>query len=508
MDFHSQEARYQNYNQQGCIQGTQETILEVIQLWANDSNVSPIFWLNGLTGIGKSTIAQSVVKWCGTINQLGLSFFCPHNPNDYNNPHLILTLATQLAMKHSRAHSALVSLLQSDPGIIYKPLFEKMEMIANLLKLVDTPTIIVIDALDDWMDDESQSAFLSALEYWIMDIPKAKFLITSQPKPHLLDSFHFPLYSGIADGFTLDNTMPDLVNHDIRVFLEHELSGLAEKNGLDNWPTITQLDLLCNRTAGHFAYAVATVKFLSNASSTPSKQYAVIEHHPDDTIHEGTVEGVHRGLSLDSLCTSTFQAAFKNNNAEDDALVRSVLAAVVLTTHPIPPSAIADLTCLEAKEVMSLLESMQSLLRLQEDPDRPVQPFHKLLSDLLTSPTRCTDERFYISPGKFHYEIALNCLRLMNETLRGDLAFRVQDTTDPDSEHPRGRTAFEYACTSWHIHLSESRGDFTTLIPALRHFLEEVLTAWLKVLENLDADPVFALNKTISWLREVCLGLL
>jgi len=174
--------------------------------------------------------------------------------------------------------------------------------------------------------------------------------------------------------------------------------------------------------------------------------------------------------------------------------VCSVIAAVVLATHPLPPSAIADLTCSEVNEVMSILRSMQSLLRLQEDPDQPVYPFHKLLSDLLTSPTRGVDERFYISPGKFHSEITLNCLKLMNETLGDHLQFM-------------GSIALKYACTSWHTHLSESREDVTTLIPTLHHFLEDKIGAWLEVLAGLREDPVFALKKAMSWLHEVCLGL-
>ena len=152
-------------------------------------------------------------------------------------------------------------------------------------------------------------------------------------------------------------------------------------------------------------------------SNIPSDQYATNAHSPDDTVHGGTAEDVHRGVSLNSLCASILQAPSWERFVEGDATVRSVLGAVVLAVHLLPPSAIVALARLEVRRVMSVLRSIQPLLKLHEDPDETVLPFHKLLPDLLISPTRCTDRRFYISLGKFHSEIALNCLKLMNKTL-------------------------------------------------------------------------------------------
>ena len=500
--------RYQHSNQNGYLYGMQDGVLEVIKIWAKDSNKPPILWLNGCVGTGKTTIAQSFMEWCNAHAQLSSSFFCPYNPSNYNNSQPIFALAVQLAQKHPEVQSALVALLQSNPDIVYQPTHDQVEkLIVTPLKLIDIPTIVVIDALDDWMNDASQSAFLSAIESWIQEIPKVKFFITSQPKPHILASFYFPILSGLVDIFDLNGTISDLVNDDIKLFLNHKLAELAKQKGVYNWPTTTQLDLLCNRAAGLFVYAVATVMFLDNTLRTPDKQYAIIERSPDDTIHEGIAEGAHRGLSLDSLCNSIFQASFRNNDAEDDAIVCSVLACVVLAAPPLPPSAIADLIHIEVEEVLSILGLIQPLLRLHEDPNQPVHPVHKLLSDLLTSPIRCVDNRFYISPGKYHSELALNCLKLMNEAFGGNFSFNSQDSIGPEVKSLDKGVALKYACTSWHNHLSKSREDIPPLIPTLLHFLEDKLAQWLEVLGVSGVDPVVALNKTIFWLHEVCLDL-
>ena len=494
----TQGARYHYYDQQGCLQGTRGTVLESLESWTRDFSGPPIIWLNGLFGTGKSVIAQTVVEWCDAQDQLVLSFFCSHNIYIHNNPHLVFPfLAIQLAQKCPEVRSTVVSLLRFNPKTAYESPFDQVEkLIVGPLKLMGIPTVIVIDGLDGWADDTLQSSIISAVEHWAQEIPKVKFLMTSQPKPHILASFHLSLLNGLANTITLHAIEPDLIDNDIRLFLKHELSELATWNKLDKWPTATQLDLLCDRAAGLFVYAVATAKFLGYRHALPNEQYTIIANSPEDTIHEGKVEGVHAGLSLDSLCLSILQKSFRNNKYEDDVIVCPVLAVVVLATYPLPPSAIATLIGLEVGEVMSVLRSIQPLLRLHEDPDQPVHPFHKLFSDLLTSPTRCVDKRFYISPGKFHSKIALGCFELMNKTFKGRLL--SQDHT-MDSE-----AAFQYACTSWHIHLTEAREDIATLVTAFSKFLEEDVGPWSET----TTVTVSTQDEIVSWLCEVCFGLL
>ena len=475
--------------------------MEVIQLWIKDSKSLPIFWLVGPAGVGKSAIAQMVVEWCDERGQLASSFFCSQDANHHHTDFcpIFPTLAIQLAQKHLRIRLVLVSLLRSDPDVVYESPSDQVEqLIVKPLKLVDVSTVIIIDGLDEWMDDESQFTVVSTIEHWVKEIPKVKFLVTSRPKHNI---FVGPDILFCTQLFMLT---PDLIDSDIRRFLEHELSRLASRNRLDGWPMATQLDLLCHRAAGLFVYAVATVKFLGRKHTSPDKQYTIIEHSPDDTIHEGTVEGVHRGLSLDSLCTSILQSSIRANDAGDDAVVRLVLATVFLVAHPLPPPAIATLIHLDVEKVASIIRSIEPLLRIHEAPEaeEPVRPFHKLLPDLLTSPDRCADKRFYISPGKFHSEIALNCLKLVNETLQGDPSVG-SEVNSPE------KIALGYACRSWHVHLAETREGITVLIPTLRHFLEHKYGAWLGMLSILGATGVAAsaLDKTISWLCDVRLGL-
>ena len=70
-------AAYQHGNRRGCLRGTRETVLTEIESWAKDFDASPVFWLNGLAGTGKSTIAQTISELLFADGLLGASFFAP-----------------------------------------------------------------------------------------------------------------------------------------------------------------------------------------------------------------------------------------------------------------------------------------------------------------------------------------------------------------------------------------------------------------------------------------------
>ena len=371
-------------------------LLDDIEQWTGDFTGPSIFWLKGLAGTGKSAIARTVAERCVASGVLGASFFCSADPilENHNNPSAIFpTLAFQLAYKYSKVRSTLIPHLQSNPDIAHESIESQAEkLIIRPLQAENVPMVLVIDALDECKDKE---LILSVLANIIEQVPKVKFFITSRPEPLIKCGFRHLMH--ITNTYALHDIASDSTHNDIRVFLEHELSRLATRKGLDGWPTAAQLDLLCSRAAGHFAYAVATVKLLGDTFRLPNKRYATtIQRTPDDTSHEGRMEGVHRGLSLDSLCISILRVSFANNSPDEDAMVRLVLATAALFTPPFSPSAIPEAVNLERDDVVQILESIHSLLELREDFDHPVRPFHRLFSDCLTNRARCLDERFLI----------------------------------------------------------------------------------------------------------------
>jgi len=490
-------------------------VLDEIERWTEDFDKSPIFWLNGLAGTGKSTIAQTIAERLFADDRLGASFFCSRSFEDRSNLRLVFpTLAFQLAQKYPKFRSSLVPLLQFNPDIDHESLLDQMQkLLVKPLRSANISTVIVIDALDECKDDEPESAILLVLGKSVSEIPGVKFIITSRPEARITSGFRGPLLKDSTDIFVLHKVEPRTIGNDIRRFFKHELSGVAHRcGGSEDWPTDEQLDSLCRRAAGFFVYAVATVNFLKHGFKRPSDRLNTIMKSPESTAHEGGVE-LKVYASLDSLYTSILREAFRKNGDEDNGMVRSVLSAVVLVTNPLSPSVIAALMGFECDEVVLLLESIQSLLTLHEDIDDPVRPFHKSFPDFITDPTRCTDPRFYIS-SDYHTELFLHFLERMGKSLKKNICSlpdyvlnsEVEDL--PEKIEESGiRGALEHVCRSWDKHLIVTKHRTSDVLSALGDFLGEKFVFWLEVLSVVGAvgDAARALSAAVKWLNEVCL---
>ena len=476
-----------------------------------------MYWLNGLAGTGKTTIAQTIAERTFANGQLGASFFCSRDFEDRNNLRLIFpTLAVQLARNYADFRSLFVPLVQSDPGITQESLFNQMDkLIVQPLKGTCVSTVIIIDALDECKDDEPASAILFVLGQLVSEIPKVKFFVTGRPEPRIREGFRLPPLAEATRIVVLHEVEPSQVDSDILLFFRNKFSEIVRRRrGLDDWPTEEQLDLLCKRAAGLFVYAVASIKFIDKQITHPKTQLDILLRSPENSAREAKTKFKEK-TTLDSLYASILQGAFgEEDDPDTDSKIRSVLGAMVLAANPLSPSAIATLLGFDVEDVFPLLSSIQSLLILEDDTNRPLRPFHKSFPDFITDPTRCTNQRFYVSLSDHHSHLSINCLGLMNRTLERNLCELPDGVMNCDVDDLQERIerhidlALRYACKSWHVHLIHAHTasvDALGITPSIRRLLENKFLFWLEVLSVLGAvrSAVDALQAAAGWL-EVC----
>src|SRR5258707_6108097 len=88
---------------------------------SSDATVKPIYWVNGLAGIGKSTIARTVAEDAKNRNLLGASFFFSRQEKELSDADLFIpTIAYQLAESHPKVRPAVIKVLLRDPNIFKK----------------------------------------------------------------------------------------------------------------------------------------------------------------------------------------------------------------------------------------------------------------------------------------------------------------------------------------------------------------------------------------------------
>ena len=419
------------------------------------------------------------------------------------------TLAVQLARNYPEFRSIFVPLVESDPGIAHEMPYDQMDrLIVQPLLKSGISTVIVIDALDECEDDDPASAILFVLGQFVANICNAKFFVTGRPEPRIQQGFRLPLLAKATDIFVLHAVESNQVYSDIRLYFKHSFSELkARQSRLEGWPTEEQLDLLCDRAAGLFVYAVATIRFIDQKNKNPKKQLGYLLQSLESGF-EGRTK-VRKNTTLDSLYLSILQEAFGDYDPEGGPDVRSVLGAVILATDPLSPSTIATLLGFDTDDISPLLSSAHSLLIFQEDIDQPVRPFHKSFPDFIVEPARCTNPEFRVCPSDQHAELLVGCLELMNQKLERNICKLPDGVVNSEVNNLGERTkqyigkALEYACKSWHKHLTKNMVAQTLTI--FHQFLMEKFLFWLEVLSVIGAtrEAVDALEAAVKWL-DVC----
>ena len=107
-----------------------------------DANGKPIFWLNGMAGTGKSTIARTVARSFADESYLGASFFFKKGEGDRGTAsRLFTTIATDLLAHVPDLSSGITTAIDADPLISEKGLKEQFEklILQPLLKIRQAP---------------------------------------------------------------------------------------------------------------------------------------------------------------------------------------------------------------------------------------------------------------------------------------------------------------------------------------------------------------------------------
>ena len=156
---HTADAGYRSGNRQGCLKGTRKDVLQEIEHWSTSEQGQRIFWLNGLAGTGKSTIAQTFAEPSFADGRLRASFFCSRDFEARSNLQAIFsTLAFQLAYQYPSFRKELIQVLKAHPDVGRESLCSQMEkLIVGPLQATHISTLIIINALYECKDEEPSS---------------------------------------------------------------------------------------------------------------------------------------------------------------------------------------------------------------------------------------------------------------------------------------------------------------------------------------------------------------
>ena len=506
------DASYLCGNRQGCLKGTRREVLWEIECWLTEERNQRVFWLNGLAGTGKSTIAQTFAEMAFADGRLGASFFCSRDFEDRSNLQTIFpTLAFQLAYQHPLFRKELLQVLRTRPDAGRESLCSQMEkLILGPLKTTKISTLIIIDALDECKDKEPASAILSILSRYVDQIPDVKFFITGRPEPRIRTGFRLESLTPITEVMKLHEVKPEAVDRDIKLFFRTQLTNLVKNRSdvdlTEAWPSPSDIEILCKKAAGLFIYAATVIKFIDSEVDLPTERLFVITSLPKSTVEEGK-------SGVDQLYTKILERAFQNvhtDNSQRYLRFRDVVGTVLLTFNPLSVKGLSELLGYSTQHISNTLRPLHSLLLVPETMEDPICVFHKSFPDFLLDPDRCEDRNFYVDPTIRHVEILLSCLRLMDGRLKKNICnlndhvalSKVKDLSTRKKTHIGD--SLEYASQFWTKHLlgiPASSPHAEEVQKAIEKFFTVHLLHWIEVLAltgNLGAG-VYAMNDIEQW---------
>jgi hypothetical protein len=510
--YHTAEAGHRCGNREGCLRGTRKGVLWEIEQWLTSEQEQRVFWLNGLAGTGKSTIAQTFAETSFADGKLGASFFCSRDFNDRSNIKAIFpTLAFQLAYRYPPFRKELLPVLKANPDAGRESLCSQMEkLIVGPLKATHIPTLIIIDALDECKDEQPASAILSVLSRYVNEIPSVKFFITGRPEARIRTGFRLKLLLPITEIFKLHEVEPEAVGSDIKLFFQTQLTNLVENRSdcdtTGDWPSPPDIEILCKKAAGFFIYASTVIKFVASENSAPAQGLALVTSLPQSTVEEGR-------SGIDQLYTKVLEQAFHNiyvDNSQHYHNFRTVMGTILLILNPLPIKALSELLGHDIPYIRTAIRSLHSLLLIPDNPEDPIRTFHKSFPDFLTDPKRCRDNRFLVEPTVQHAEILLSCLNLMKLRLKKNICnldhhaglSEVQDLSARKKVYIGD--ALEYACRFWTKHLlgiPNTSSHVKEVQKAIDTFFTTCLPYWIEVLaltQNLEVG-VYAIDEIEQW---------
>ena len=515
---HVAGAGYRSGNRQGCLRGTRKDVLRQIESWLADEGDQRVFWLNGLAGTGKSTIAQTFAETSFSDGKLGASFFCSRDFEDRSNVQNIFpTLAFQLAYRYQQFRKELLPVLRSNPDIGRDSLCSQLEaLIVDPFTTTQIPTLIIIDALDECKDEEPASAILSVLARYTDRIPRVKFFITGRPEPRIRSGFRLKLLRPITEVLRLHDVERSSVDGDIKLLFETQLGDIVKNRSdcdlTESWPSSYDINILCRKAAGLFIYASTVIKFIASPYHLPPEWLTLIISLPHSTVHEGK-------SGIDLLYAQVLEQTFRDLDLGDQEVYsrfKLVVGAVLLAFYPLSRKSLSELSENHGtpSHISNTLRSLHSLLLVPMGEVEPIRTFHKSFPDFLTDPERCKDKRFFVDPPVHHINILFSCLSLMKKRLKKNICLLepssiLEDVKDlPARKEVHIGDALEYACRFWTKHLAKIPGDGPH-VQQVQELVDEFFTTrllfWIEVLiltKNLESS-VYSLHDVDQWYLSV-----
>ena len=391
-----------------CMEGTRKSLLEQIIAWVTNGLEQPdrrnTYWIYGLPGIGKTSLAHSICASLHDKEQLAGEFFCQRDDQELREPRNILpTLIRKLAMLFPPFRSIVAEYLRNYPNVTLKSMEPTLllQFIRELPRLPKKTLVFVIDALDECGNTQSRPGVLDALSEATAHAPWLRVIITSRPDVDIQQFFDGAVQLA---HLRYDMTADKEATSDLRIFAEHRFNRMASSRCLQSpWPEPLPLDGVISRAAGLFIF-IETLALSLGHFYEPTKLLGAI-------LQDSSSPGL---ASLHGLYSSIVRARRVQRNAE----FRRMIGVLLITAphRPLCEETIAELAGVRPDVVNMWMGDLCSMLYRDEGAGGGVRFRHVSISDFFVGDDCQAD--YQVNLRGANWELGVACLEKMVEQLR------------------------------------------------------------------------------------------
>jgi hypothetical protein len=490
---------YENQRHRQCLPETRVEILQEILNWVDSTTTDQsIFWLNGMAGTGKSTIALTVAATLRDQDKVVASFFFKRGGGDLaHGRKLITTIAYQMSLRSQSLWLYVNEAIKKEPSLgqsaSLQEQYDKL-IIEPLrkLRMSSAPArcfVLIIDALDECEEQKDISLFLRLLGS-VKNMPELglRVFVTCRPQMPIQLSFRNSLTIRYEE-LKLHNVHRSVVDNDIEIFLRHELERIRRDRDLPSgWPKASQLQDLVEKAAGLFIFAATACRYIDGPPQIlPSQRLHQICSHTR-TKHRSTKE-------LDEMYLLILESSMSEDFTEEEAEqvtihFRHIVGSIVLLFDDLSTVELGHLLFPDQEESRMLVEAtikpLQAVLDVPEDLHEAVRILHLSFRDFLLDPERCTNHQLSVKEVDSHEALFADCLNLMSVNLQTNICQLPGPGTlisdvDEDQVAQSLSPAVQYACRYWVDHLCYARMNAAD-DGLLHQFLKQHYLHWLEAM--------------------------
>ena len=460
---------YEHEHEPLCLEDTRVQVLEQIRTWYSGSDKQPLFWLSGMAGTGKSTIARTVAHDLARQGKLGASFFFSRGGGDRSQARkLFSSLALQVARTSMHLKGLIAKVVAEKEDISRQFVQEQwQQLILRPVKDYDDHQweplnlVIVIDALDECENDSDVRTLIQLLvQVDKFQSSQIRVFLTSRPElPIRLGFKQMPQL--LHQDLVLHDVPSQLVVHDIAIFLRHELGSIREVHSLPaDWPAEDEIQTLLNRSEGLFIYASTVCRFIGDDLDLPLKRLeSVLNDHSAEPLRQ-----------LDRMYLQVIQSSIPDRYQGQERVKRheelkKILGLLTVSFDTLSVTSLAGLLSKDSQAILAVLRPLHSVLHVSELQDDPVRLLHPSFREFFLDPQRHLTAAVRIDTKTTHHEAFEYCFQVLPKTLRRDIC-EVEAPGLSRAEIPkhlvdRGIPQYvRYACTYWIYHLRMAmKGD-------------------------------------------------